>query len=144
MVLNGKKAIAACTLSFFLLSCGGGGGSGGDGTAQPLPNPTPTPTPTPEPSPTPVPEGDYVNGQVLLLWDAPTSRESGDPMFPEDLGGYELRYKRHDQTEFTYLITPTEDGSYHRFEYLEGYYQFQVAAYDINGLYSRFMPLTPQ
>lgn len=97
--------------------------------------PTPTPTPTPEPV--------YLDGQVLLLWDAPISRENGEPIQPADLGGYELRFKRNDQADYTYLITGPAENNY-LFEYLEGYYEFQVAVYDTNGLYSRFIPLTPQ
>lgn len=137
-----KKSLVTCALTLLLLSCGGGG-SGDNSDPQVTPAPTPTPTTTPTPTPTPEPTGDYVNGQVLLIWDAPVARENGEPILPEDLGGYEVRFKRYDQAEYTYQMTEAEENHY-LFEYLEGYYEFQVAVYDTNGLYSRFIPLTPQ
>ncbi|GAB3053812.1 hypothetical protein GCM10026915_18100 [Simiduia litorea] len=56
------------------------------------------------------------------------------------MGGYEVRYRLASETEFTYVLI--EDG-YETAKYigdLYGSYEFQVAVYDTNGLYSQFVP----
>ena len=103
--------------------------------------PTPAPPPTPAPTPTPAPEGPInVAGPVTLNWDRPDSRENGDYLAVNEIGGFELRYRAEGDSDFTYVLV--EDG-YATSQYIGdfyGVYEFQVAVYDTNGLYSQFVP----
>lgn len=84
-----------------------------------------------------------MSGQVLLVWKAPTERENGDPIELSEIGGYEVRYRKQGQADFTYIQYEDNKVESHTFANLEGLYVFQVAAYDTNGLYSQFLDLTP-
>lgn len=84
-----------------------------------------------------------VNGLVRLEWDAPQSRENGEYLELYEVGGYELRYRKAGDSE--YEVIPVEDGATesHEFDDLSGQYEFSIAAYDTNGLYSEFVSLSP-
>ena len=85
-----------------------------------------------------------ISGPVLLAWTVPSVRENGDELVVEEIGGYEIRYKSDKDTDFTSV--KIDDGyvnSYY-FNHLEGHLQFEIAAYDTSGLYSRFVEITPQ
>ena len=129
------------TLVTLISACGGGAKNPYVPGVEPVPKPTPAPTPTPTPSPSPT-DG-WVSGQVLLLWQAPIQRENGDPISINEIGGYEVRYRKKGQTDFTYIQYENNQADSHTFESLEGLYEFQVAVYDVNGLYSQFLNLTP-
>lgn len=151
------KHVSILTLCLCMAACGGGqsqtfaqeGANKPTPTPTPAPSPAPTPTPepTPTPSPTPTPPDTgvhYVNGQVLIMWEPPSHRENGEMMLPNEIGGYEVRFRPFEAPEYNYLLRQPNDGNAIIFDHLEGYYQFEVAVYDTNGLYSRFISLTPQ
>lgn len=79
---------------------------------------------------------------VILQWQRPEQRENGEYLEADEIGGYELRYKKLNSDEFNYLVV--EDGWRESFEFqqeLIGAYEFQIAAFDTNGLYSEFVSL---
>lgn len=79
---------------------------------------------------------------VVLQWQRPEQRENGEYLEADEIGGYELRYKKINTDEFSHLVV--EDGWLESFEFQEklvGAYQFQIAAFDTNGLYSEFVDL---
>ncbi len=82
-------------------------------------------------------------GSVIFNWNIPTRRENGEPLYSNELGGYELRYRKLPSTEFTYVTIEAWKNE-HIFAWLEGTYEFEIAAFDINGLYSHFVPLPPR
>lgn len=82
-------------------------------------------------------------GSVQLNWNIPTQRENGEPLYSSELGGYEVRYRKLPTTEFTYITVEPWKTEY-IFAWLEGTYEFEIAAFDANGLYSHFVPLPPQ
>ena len=82
-----------------------------------------------------------IKGALVLYWTAPTRRANGDYLDINDVGGYELRYKLRDQSNFTYIKIPGGFNDSYYFNYLEGDYEFQIAAFDVNGLYSSFVPI---
>ncbi len=84
-----------------------------------------------------------VSGLVRLEWDAPQSRENGEYLELYEIGGYELRYRKAGESD--YEVIPVEDGATesHEFDDLSGQYEFSIAAYDTNGLYSEFVNLAP-
>lgn len=83
-------------------------------------------------------------GPALLVWSVPSVRENGEALVAEDIGGYELRYKTENETDFTSVIIEGGYVTSYYFNYLEGKVIFEIAAYDTNGLYSRFVPIQPQ
>ncbi|WP_081640140.1 hypothetical protein [Simiduia agarivorans] len=145
------KHVSILALALCITACGGGQSQtfAQEGANKPTPTPTPAPTPTPEPTPTPTPAPPepgvhYVNGQVLIMWAPPSHRENGDQLTPSEIGGYEVRFREYEAPTYTYLLQKPNAGDAILINYLEGYYEFEVAAFDTNGLYSRFVPVTPQ
>lgn len=83
----------------------------------------------------------FIDGPALINWSPPTYRENGDYLDIAELGGYVLRYKLKNSSE--YKIVRINDGytdSYY-FDYLKGDYQFEIAAFDTLGLYSDFVAI---
>jgi hypothetical protein len=84
-----------------------------------------------------------VNGPVVLYWAAPTRRLNGDHLDITELGGYEVRYKLRDQDKFEHITIPDAFTDSYYFDHLDGDYEFQIAAYDKDGLYSSFVAIEP-
>lgn len=76
-----------------------------------------------------------------LQWTPPNARENGDYLELHELGGYELRYNANGKdTTLTFdnratTITLTQ---------LPNNTRFEIAAFDTNGLYSRFVVVAPK
>jgi hypothetical protein len=87
---------------------------------------------------------DEVAGTVSLSWPIPSLREDRSSLNQNDLGGYEVRYRRSSEDTYTYISLEGATNNYYEFSMLEGSYVFEVAAFDINGLYSRFMVVHPR
>jgi chitodextrinase len=83
------------------------------------------------------------SGDVTLLWLTPIQRVNGAALSLSELSGFELRYKRQTDTEFTY-VSLSKLTLLYVIPNLLGDYQFEIAAIDTNNLYSEFKPLTPQ
>lgn len=84
-----------------------------------------------------------LDGAVQLYWTMPSQRENGELLDSTEIGGYELRYKLKGDTEYT--VIQIDDGyadSYY-FDHLEGDYEFEIATFDIHGLYSNFVAINP-
>lgn len=83
------------------------------------------------------------NGDVTLLWAAPTQREDDSALPGSDLGGYVIQYKLKASSNFlSFYITDSSATSY-IIPSLVGDYEFQIAAYDKNNLFSKFVSLQP-
>jgi hypothetical protein len=80
-----------------------------------------------------------VAGPLGLNWIAPTKRQDGTVLDINEIGGYELRYRAADKTNFTYISIIDAWTTQYNFAWLEGSYVFQVAAFDKNGVYSEFV-----
>jgi hypothetical protein len=94
------------------------------------------------PAPEEDPVSEPVDGLVTLRWLRPVERENGDYLEMDDVGGYELRYKR--TTDTSYQVEIINDAWADSYELdLEGDYQFEIATFDTDGLYSQFVALTP-
>ena len=91
----------------------------------------------------PVSSTGAIDGPVQLYWSVPTSRENGDILDITEIGGYELRYKlRGDSSYTTVTISDGFTDAYY-FDYLQGDYEFQIATFDKQGLYSDFVTINP-
>ncbi|QEY11364.1 carbohydrate-binding protein [Cellvibrio sp. KY-YJ-3] len=88
-------------------------------------------------------EGSAVAGPVYLRWNIPSLREDGTTLDISELGGYEVRYRRLTDTEYTYVSVENAYTNELNLAWLEGTYVFEVAAFDKNGLYSRFIKIAP-
>lgn len=82
--------------------------------------------------------------QTVLMWSNPTARENGDYLELNEIGGYEIRYKR--TTDATYSSTVINNNYTNSFSMpkLTGTYVFEIAAFDSNGLYSAFVQIQPK
>ncbi|UTA47356.1 hypothetical protein L1F30_14480 [Simiduia sp. 21SJ11W-1] len=137
-----SKLFLTLTAGLLLAACGGAGNSNdtptSPGPAPATPSPTPAPSPTPSPTTTPT---SVIQGQAVATWQLPTLRENGTPLLTQEIGGFEIRYRKLATPDFTYLVVEGTQHSY-TFDNLYGEFVFQIAAYDNNGLYSQFVPLT--
>ncbi|UZJ43906.1 fibronectin type III domain-containing protein [Marinimicrobium sp. C6131] len=84
-----------------------------------------------------------VSGTVVLEWQQPEVRENGDPIYDNELGGYEVRYREVSQEQFTSQIIDEWSVQFTEIHDLSGTYEFEIAAYDTNGLYSEFVNILP-
>lgn len=82
-----------------------------------------------------------VSGLVSLTWNVPNKRENGDYLDITDVGGYELRYRLLTTTNYTYVTISDPWTTRHNLDLPQGAYEFQIAAFDKNGLYSQFVKL---
>jgi len=83
----------------------------------------------------------HVAGPIGISWTAPTKRENGTDLYIEELGGYEIRYKKLTDTQYTYVSINDAWTQQYKFDWLEGDYVFQIAAFDKNGVYSPFVDI---
>ncbi len=84
-----------------------------------------------------------VIGSASLSWQIPLKRENGEVIDVTELGGYELRYRRDVDVDFTYVTIKDPWQNIYTLNGLSGKYMFQIAAFDKNGLYSNFADLAP-
>lgn len=77
-----------------------------------------------------------------LEWSIPDHRENGDYLELNEIAGYELRLKVEGEEPRTVIIEDASKTSY-SLEGLSGSYEYSIAVFDTNGLYSDFVDLTP-
>lgn len=82
-----------------------------------------------------------IDGPVQVYWIPPNQRENGNFLDITEIGGYELRYKRKTDSRFTSIIINDSHTDAYYFDNLQGDYEFEIAAFDITGLYSAFVPV---
>jgi hypothetical protein len=83
----------------------------------------------------------HVAGPVGITWTAPGLRENGSRLDVTELGGYEIRYKKVSDPKYTYISINDAWTTSYKFDWLEGDYIFQIAAFDKNGIYSPFVDI---
>jgi hypothetical protein len=82
-------------------------------------------------------------GDVTLYWDIPTQREDGTAITKAELGGFLVRYKLKADSDYTLIDIKDNSAKSRVITNLVGDYEFQIAAYDANNLYSAFVSLSP-
>lgn len=83
-----------------------------------------------------------VNGPVAIYWSTPDQRENGEYLEYDEIGGYELRYKLRSEEVYKTIFLGPEIEEY-IFDYLEGDYEFEIATFDTDGLYSKYVAINP-
>src|SRR5690606_6251403 len=106
------------------------------------PSITPKPKPANNSSSSSASFSGEVNGPVEILWVTPQFRENGDYLEFDEIGGFELRYKlKSEETYTTIFLEPDVDE--YLFDHLEGDYEFEIATFDTEGLYSKYVAINP-
>ncbi len=84
-----------------------------------------------------------VSRDVVIEWYIPTERENGDYLELYEIGGYEIRYKLTSAQDYQSVVI--DDGNIDHYDLgeLSGNYEFQIATFDVNGLYSEYVPINP-
>lgn len=80
---------------------------------------------------------------VVIEWFIPSERENGEYLELDEIGGYEIRYKLKSASSYQSVVV--KDGGIDRYSLgeLSGTYEFQIATFDVNGLYSEFVTISP-
>ena len=81
---------------------------------------------------------------MVLMWSPPKERENGKLLYEDELGGYEIRYRQSDQKAYETVTIKDNLAEFYEFDNLAGTYHFQIAAYDTEGLYSKFVDIRPR
>lgn len=77
---------------------------------------------------------------ITVEWTPPSARENGEYLELSEIGGYEIRYRRANESRYqTLTIGPR--ATRHTFTNLLGDYEFEIAAFDTEGLYSSFVTI---
>jgi hypothetical protein len=77
---------------------------------------------------------------VMLYWSAPMERANGAPLSLDEIGGYEIRYREINDSAFeNIIISDAAIEQYFIDDLPAGEYEFQVATFDSNGIYSDFV-----
>ncbi|MEY4590810.1 MAG: hypothetical protein RL497_2886 [Pseudomonadota bacterium] len=79
-------------------------------------------------------------GALYLSWEAPLERENGERVYATDIGGYAVRYKLRNSSTYKTLTLPPSANEY-TFPAMTGDYDFEIAVYDTNGVYSEYVKI---
>lgn len=81
---------------------------------------------------------------IQFNWVAPTQRENGAALTADDIGGYELRYRLKAANAYLYVTIPSGIAkSYTLTGIGAGEYEYQIAVYDKDGLFSNWVAIVP-
>ncbi len=83
-----------------------------------------------------------VASALQLNWLIPLERENGANLPLAEIGGYELRYRIRGAKNFKSVIVRGASNKTFSMRGLPiGNYEFQIAVFDADGLYSTFIPI---
>lgn len=85
-----------------------------------------------------------ISTQVRLLWSTPTARENGEYLELDEIGGFEIRFKGAADTQYTSVVINDNSVNSYTLTQPAGDLQFEIAAFDTNGLYSNFVSIQPR
>lgn len=112
-------------LSALLTACGSGGSSA---SAQP------------EQTPPVVEDPPGTVAHAMVYWSAPTLREDGSALAPEEIAGYEVYHLDGDSGEMDIVEVDSEDTE-HRLPLTAGTHEVGIAAVDVYGVKSHLSDL---
>ncbi len=78
-----------------------------------------------------------------LSWSHPTQRENGQYLELHEIGGYEIRYRENSLDNFTSIQLPGSNTTQYSLGSIPSNYDFQIAVYDTQGLYSDYVLIVP-
>lgn len=84
------------------------------------------------------------SGELTLMWSNPTSRENGEYLELDEIGGYEIRYKKVTDSVYTTVVINNNDTNSYSMSQPSGSYEYEIATFDTTGLYSNFVSIQPE
>ena len=84
-----------------------------------------------------------IGGLTILDWFLPTERTNGAYLELDEIAGYEIRYKKINDNDFTTVRIDDSSADSYTIGNLSGSYEFYIATIDINGVYSEFVEVLP-
>lgn len=76
-----------------------------------------------------------------LTWSHPNQRENGQFLELNEIGGYEIRYRKITDTRYTYIVLNSNRITEYTLANANDT-EFEIAVFDSNGVYSRFVKVT--
>lgn len=93
-----------------------------------------------EPEPAHAPTPDTATESVALSWSIPDLRENGDVLEAYEIAGYEILYTKVGEELFTSdIVNDAQQSSYSVDSLSAGDYEFMLAVFDTEGLYSSYV-----
>ncbi len=81
---------------------------------------------------------------VSLHWSSPTERENGEYLELNDIGGYEIRFKRPTDASYTRVVINDNRINSYTPASTDASFQYEIATFDTTGLYSNFVSIQPR
>lgn len=79
---------------------------------------------------------------ATITWSHPNQRENGSFLELDEIAGYEIRYRKPTDTRYTYIVINSNRVTEYTTAKPALGTEFEIAVFDINGLYSRFSKIT--
>ncbi|MDR7088648.1 fibronectin type III domain-containing protein [Cellvibrio fibrivorans] len=79
---------------------------------------------------------------ITITWGHPNQREDGSYLELEDIGGYEIRYRKPTGARYTYINLNGNRTTEYIFTGPVRDLEFEIAVFDTTGLYSRYIKIT--
>ncbi|MEN0037264.1 MAG: fibronectin type III domain-containing protein [Cellvibrio sp.] len=76
-----------------------------------------------------------------ITWNHPTTREDGAFLDPDEIGGYEIRYRKASDSRYTYIILNGNRANAYTHKGDKNT-EFEIAAFDTNGVYGHFTKIS--
>lgn len=76
---------------------------------------------------------------LTIIWSHPNQRENGTFLELEEIGGYEIRYRKPTDSRYTYITLNGNRTNEYIFTGNTAGLEFEIAVFDSRGLYSRFV-----
>ena len=76
-----------------------------------------------------------------ISWDHPKQRENGQFLELEEIGGYEIRYRKPTDVQYSYITVDNNETNEYTIDDANGL-EFEIAVFDINGVYSQFVKVS--
>lgn len=79
---------------------------------------------------------------ITITWGHPSQREDGSFLELDEIGGYEIRYRKPNGARFTYINLNGNRTTEHVFTGPVKDLEFEIAVFDTLGLYSSYVKIT--
>jgi len=76
---------------------------------------------------------------VTISWNHPNQRENGTFLQLDEIGGYQIRYRKPTDTSYTYMTLNGNRTTEYIFSDATQDLEFEIAVFDTTGLYSQFV-----
>ena len=76
---------------------------------------------------------------LTIIWSHPNQRENGTFLELDEIGGYEIRYRKPTDSRYTYITLNGNRTNEYIFTGNTAGLEFEIAVFDSRGIYSRFV-----